>query len=128
MGGPMSPLTWNMAFDPILWIAEVAGSCGTLGYVDDLLAKIFGPGQAILVYLLLLAAAKMAGLKVEDHLCVSVACTRGYAQAVQVLAPFPTVVTDTGRDGFELREGPVDLYLDILIESGVVAQRETLRE
>ena len=57
----MSPLTWDVAFDPILWITEVAGSCEALGYVDDLLAKVVGPGQTILIYLLSLAATKMAG-------------------------------------------------------------------
>ena len=47
-------------------------------------------------------------------------CTRGYTQAVQMLAPFPTEVTNTEEDGFELRGGPVELYLEILVESGTI--------
>ena len=120
MGGPMSPLTWDLAFDPILWVTEVAGSCEALGYVDDLLAEIYGPGHAVLVYLLLLASTKAAGLQVEDHWCVWATCTRGYTLAAQMLAPFPTVVVNTEQDGFELREGPVELYLEILIEGGII--------
>ena len=120
MGGPMSPLTWNLAFDPILWITEVAGSCEALGYVDDLLAEIYGPGHAILVYLVLLALTKAAGLQVEDHNCVWGECSRAHAQAAQMLAPFPTEVIGTAGGGFELRGGPVELYLEILVEGGII--------
>ena len=126
MGGPMSPLTWDVAFDPILWITEVAGSCETLGYVDDLLAKIVGPGQAILIYLILLAATKMAGLEVEDHHCVTASVSRGYARAVQILDPFPTSLTATGSDGFVLRDGPVELLLEVLVESEAIRQEDII--
>ena len=61
MGGPLSPLTWEVAFDPVMWIAQLAACCKALGYVDDLLSNIFGPGQLLLVYLILLAAAQAAG-------------------------------------------------------------------
>ena len=103
-----------------MWVTEVAGSCEARGYVDDLLAEIYGPGHAMVVYLLLLASTKAAGLQVEDHHCVWGMCTRGYTQAVQMLAPFPTEVTNTEEDGFELRGGPVELYLEILVESGTI--------
>ena len=60
MGGPLSPLAWNVSFDPVIWIAEILAVCRILAYVDDLLAKVSGPGQLTLAYLVLLAATHQA--------------------------------------------------------------------
>ena len=125
MGNPMSPLTWILAFDPVIWILEVAASCEALGYVDDLLTKVFGPGHLILCYLLLLAATKKAGLAVEDHSCVSATCSRGYEGARTLLRAFPTRLVPGNHDGFDISLGPVELYLEILVEGGVI-QRDDI--
>ena len=69
MGGPACMFTWNLGFDPVAWIAQVAAACKTILYVDELLALVVGPGQATLVYLAFLAATKTAGLCIEDHNC-----------------------------------------------------------
>ena len=72
MGGPASLFTWALCFEPVAWIAMVAAGCSNLLYVDDLLGKVRGPGQTLLLYMALLAATHTAGLKVEDHDCVTV--------------------------------------------------------
>ena len=46
MGGPLSPLTWNVNFDPIIWATQLATCCEVLGYVDDLLANVVGQGNS----------------------------------------------------------------------------------
>ena len=116
MGGPLSPLTWCMAFDPICWIAGMAAMCELLGYVDDLLALVFGPGHAMLIYLALLAATKAAGLVVEDHCCAWWVGSAGFDVAKELLAPFPTTVTPgpDGTDSFTITGGPVDVYVQLL--------------
>ena len=116
MGGPLSPLTWCMAFDPICWIAGIAAMCELLGYVDDLLALVFGPGHAMPIYLALLAATKAAGLVVEDHSCAWWVGSAGFATVQEILAPFPTTVTvgPDGHDSFTITGGPVDVYAQLL--------------
>ena len=54
MGGPASPLLWNAGFDPILVaLADALGlDCPT--YVDDLMALVWGPQQALEAEILLL--------------------------------------------------------------------------
>ena len=124
MGGPASLLTWGVGFDPVAWIAQLAAGCNNITYVDDLLAKVFGPGQTLLAYLALLAATHRAGLRVEDHGCVSAAGTAGGARAAVALACFPAV-TDVHEDGsFRLTNGPVETYVDILVAMGVVARND----
>ena len=33
MGGPMSPLTWVVAFDPVIWVTQFAATMEILGYI-----------------------------------------------------------------------------------------------
>ena len=55
MGGPASPLLWNMGYDPVLvGLSEALGiECPT--YVDDLMALVRGPRQALEAVVRLLA-------------------------------------------------------------------------
>ena len=39
MGVPLSLLTWNMNFDPMIWATQIAACCETFAYLDDLLAS-----------------------------------------------------------------------------------------
>ena len=112
MGGPLSPLTWTMAFDPIVWISQMASCSGALAYVDDMLSLIFGPGQLILTYLVLLVATKMAGLVVEEHTCAQISCSQGQDAARVFLLAFPTGFETGPNDSFRFIWGPTELYLE----------------
>ena len=92
MGGPASLFTWALCFDPVSWIAMVAAGCKNLLYVDDLLGKVKGPGQTLLLYLALLASTHAAGLRVEDHDCVVVHLKAPQRAVMLALKCFPTVV------------------------------------
>ena len=120
MGGPLSPLTWNIAFDPVMWTAQLASCSKALGYVDDLLSNIFGPGQLLLTYLVLLASTHAAGLTIEEHTCTQVSCTAGREAARAFLAPFPTGFTNEGGEGFRLRLGPTEIYRELLLSAEVL--------
>ena len=120
MGGPLSLLTWNISFDPIVWIAQVAACCRALAYVDDLLTKVIGPGQLLLSYLTLLAAANLASLSIEEHTCVQVLVTQGREEAHRFLKAFPTGFIPDGEQGFRLTLGPVELYLEALLHANIL--------
>ena len=117
MGGPASPCSWSMSFDPISWLAQVAAGCLNNTYVDDLEGETWGPGQALLLYLCLLAAAKLADLRVADHGCVRCSCPRG-AAAAHLLACFPGQVQVDQWDRGLLNHGPVDVLGEILCAHG----------
>ena len=114
MGGPLSPLTWNLAFDPIIWVSQLAACCTSLGYVDDLLSNIYGPGQLIFTYLILLTATHAAGLTVEEHACIRVECSHGREAARSFLSAFPVLFMEQVSEGFALTHGPTELYLELL--------------
>ena len=81
MGGTASPLSWGMAYDPI-----VEGMFRALGieaptYVDDLAGLINGPAQAIRACYYLIWASWAAGLEVSTHTC----CRLTYAEDSQEL-------------------------------------------
>ena len=120
MGGPLSLLTWNISFDPVVWIAQLAACCQALAYVDDLLAEIFGPGQLLLSYLTLLAAAHQASLSIEEHTCKQVIATNGRTEVAEFLRNFPTGFKEEGERGFRLTSGPVELYLDAILRAGIL--------
>lgn len=117
MGGPASLFTWAFGFDPVAWIAQVAAACSNLLYVDDLLGQTRGPGQTLLLYLALLAATKLASLKVEDHSCVTVAGP-DYHSAVALLRAFLVQLHEGEHSCFSMSEGPVEIYRQILIIGG----------
>ena len=126
MGGPASCLSWALGFDPVSWIAAVAAAATNLTYVDDLLGRIRGPGQALLLYLCLLAATRLAHLRVADHSCVRISGPRG-RQARRLLACLPVDVHLLPDDNFYLADGPVDLFARLLVASGQWAPGELRR-
>ena len=125
MGGPASLFTWALCFDPVAWIAKVAAACENLLYVDDLLAKTEGPGQTLLLYLAILAAIKQAGLKVEDHTCVTVSGPN-YRRVAEILAVFPVTLTEDIQGGFTMTDGPVEVYLQILLHYEVCRNEDVV--
>ena len=120
--------TSGLGFDPVAWIAKMAAHCDNKLFVDDLLGLAFGPGQTLLLYLALLASTKRAGLKVEDHHCVSVR-RPNRARAAQVLQCFPVILRPYNNDGFCMSEGPVEIYAQILVISNCcnVGDLQTIR-
>ena len=120
MGGPLSPPTWNVGFDPVVWATQLAVCCDALAYVDDILATVTGPGQFLLTYMVLVVATNFASLSVEDHKCVWVVCSRGRVEARHFLQAFPTSISPDGPEGFRLALGPVELYLELLQKAGVL--------
>ena len=123
MGGPASLFTWAFCFDPVAWIAKMAAACETLLYVDDLLGETRGPGQTLLLYMALLAATKRAGLRVEEHVCVTI-YGPNYKLAAEILACFPVRITETGQGRFAMTDGPVEVYLKILVYHNVCPMEE----
>ena len=69
MGGTVSPLLWNMGYDPIIETvgAAAAGPCPT--YVDDLASLVQQAEQALRVAIALPWASYCAGLLVQSHEC-----------------------------------------------------------
>ena len=94
----------------------MAAHCDNKLFVDDLLGLIFGPGQTLLLYIALLASTKRAGLKVEDHHCVSVLGPKR-AEVAQLLQGFPVTLQPHNNDGFCMSEGPVEIYAQVLVMS-----------
>ena len=123
MGGPASMFTWCLAFDPVAWIAQIAAQCSNRTYVDDLMGKVFGPGQAMLLYLCLLAATRLADLKVEDHTCATLHGTRGQ-RCKELLGCFPLDIVIFDDDSFDIRAGPVVVYRKLLIATGLWIEDE----
>ena len=120
MGGSASLLSWNVSFDPVAWITQLAAACGNLTYVDDLLGMNRGPGQTQPLYLCLFAATKRVNLKVDDHRCISAEIVADTAPTQEALCPFPAEVHAKG--GITLIEhGPVGTYCRILVVAGIVS-------
>ena len=70
MGAPHSPLKWNMSYDPITSAVCAALGIPTPTYVDDTAALASDPEQALLAFLMLMAASSCAGLSIAVHTCV----------------------------------------------------------
>ena len=69
MGGTASPLSWGIAYDPIVEGMSRAISVDAPTYVDDLAGLINGPRQAIRASYYLIWASWAAGLQVTTHTC-----------------------------------------------------------
>ena len=93
MGGPASPFLWNVSYDPIVWTVALAARAPMPTYVDDLAGEIRGPRQALRAYIALLVTGAVAGLRLEQHQCSLVQCTRLTDELVHVLRPFPVTFT-----------------------------------
>ena len=98
MGGTASPLSWGIAYDPI-----VEGMFRAIGveaptYVDDLAGLINGPAQAMRASYYLIWASWAAGLEVSTHTC----CRLTYASDSHELRtacarlPIKTWLSDDG--------------------------------
>ena len=69
MGGTASPLTWVLAYDPIVFAVQAATGAEAPTYVDDLSALTRGPRQTMRVMLTLPWLSLAAGLQVTTHSC-----------------------------------------------------------
>ena len=69
MGGTASPLSWGMAYDPIVEGMFCAIGVEAPTYVDDLAGLINGPGEAMRACYYLIWASWAAGLEVSTHTC-----------------------------------------------------------
>ena len=69
MGGTASPLSWGMAYDPIIEGMFRAIGVEAPTYVDDLAGLINGPDRAMRACYYLIWASWAAGLEVRTHTC-----------------------------------------------------------
>ena len=69
MGGTASPLSWGIAYDPIVEGMFRATGVEAPTYVDDLPGLINGPAQAMRASYYLIWASWAAGLQVTTHTC-----------------------------------------------------------
>ena len=98
MGGPASPLIWMVAYDPVVYGVACAAGAPTPTYVDDLAALVRHPRQCQLARLLLRAASKRAGRKVETHCCLGVAGPAGVLDpaTLATLRTLPVTIEKSG--------------------------------
>ena len=83
MGGPASPLTWNIGYDPIVAGLAAAVRIPDPTYVDDLAAFVVGPAQAVRALIFLVFASWAAGLHIAMHDCCYVQFER-WSEALEV--------------------------------------------
>ena len=82
--------------------------------MDDLLGETYGPGQTLLLHMALFVSTKKAGLRVEDHQCVTVRAPN-YHAALEILQVFPVDLVPCGDGSFTMCAGPVEIYSQILV-------------
>eukprot|EP00969_Alexandrium_andersonii_P327256 14460530-Alexandrium_andersonii.AAC.1 len=49
MGGPVSPLLWCLAYDPLIEGTRRATGADTPTYADDLMGEVVGPRQTLVM-------------------------------------------------------------------------------
>ena len=114
MGGPASPFTWNLAYDPIIYGLSTAIIAFCPTYVDDLAGLIWGPQHAMMLIMFLLAAGHVSGLRIDMHTCMPLHFQTDPDAVVQLLYAFPVEVT-AGADGNYILTGlPGPLAIAIL--------------
>ena len=63
MGGPASPLCWNLGYDQVVFAVRAATGAPVPTYVDDLAALVTGAVQALRALIMLVFAGRIAGLR-----------------------------------------------------------------
>ena len=114
MGGPASPLLWNAGFDPIIVaLADALGvECPT--FVDDLMAEVWGPQEALEAEVLLLFLGAAAGLRVETHHCQRIRAEGLSPADLTVLRTAPLRIVPDGT-GHVLSGLPCDLLRALIL-------------
>ena len=93
MGGTASPLSWSLAYDPIVEGLSRALRVGTPTFVDDLAANTVGPAQTLAAQIFLIAASACAGLLVESHACRWISAAQLNDDVWPFLAAFPITIS-----------------------------------
>ena len=98
MGGTASPLSWGIAYDPIVEGLFRATGVEAPTYVDDLAGLINGPAQAMRASYYLIWASWAAGLQVTTHTCCRPAYTTDSHELRTACArlPIKTWLSDDG--------------------------------
>ena len=97
MGGPASPLTWNIGYDPVVHGLAVAVRAPTPTYVDDLAALVSGPSQAVRALIFLVFASWAAGLAIASHDCCYVQFEAWSPALVEAVSALPLRLSDGAR-------------------------------
>ena len=98
MGRPASPFTWNVTYDPIIFILALALGIECPTYVDDLAGNCRGIGELFLLQILLLVVCQAAGLLAETHSCCWLRLHAAHPQTRAALARLPLQFRE-GDDG-----------------------------
>ena len=98
MGGTASPLSWGIAYDPVVEGMSCATGVEAPTYVDDLAGLINGPWQAMRASYYLIWASWAAGLQVTTHTCCRLTYTTDCHELRTACARLP-ITTWRSDDG-----------------------------
>ena len=118
MGGTASVLLWNMGYDPVFTVVELATLVEIPSYVDDGEMLAYGPKQVVAASVMLLVAGHCAGLVAEAHSCRWLATRGTHCRALALAAILP-VETQLAPDGALRWHGVVPELLVALL-GGVI--------
>ena len=85
MGNTPNPFLWCLGYDPIIFAVHEATGVKPPTYVDDLSALVWGPDQALVVEVFVMAAGHAAGLRIDARSCSSFHAHSGIGKAKEVL-------------------------------------------
>ena len=95
MGGPASPFTWNLTYDPIIHVLAKALGIDCPTFVDDLAGNCRSPGELFLLQILLIVVCRPAGLLAETHSCAWLELQEPHPRVREVLSRLPLHYEET---------------------------------